>query len=377
VALPLITGVVYAARGTYFHNAHVLGVVACAAIAAAVIYGVFWHATLRGGARRWLALAIPPIAAASMLAIVVEPSAAAARRFIDRGQLELAEAELNALGDPTDGELAPLWADVYLGRALATKTCTAASGLVAKIAMSAPQGATARAHADKLAIAETEQALEAGRLDAAAAALECASEALRDGATGRRVHARIQSVVAKRCLSAQDWPCVIARAAEVESDGDSGAAMALRDAARTAIRAEVDASIGAARTEKDLARRAGLRHAAVDLWSRYLLSETAEPAELVALRSAAAKDQLALDRQNEADERRRIAEEQRQATAAARKLAAQAREEKRRLAEEERRERQSVPRSIRCCDGSLSPSCMCGGSRQGCCSHHGGICGCE
>lgn len=30
-----------------------------------------------------------------------------------------------------------------------------------------------------------------------------------------------------------------------------------------------------------------------------------------------------------------------------------------------------------CCDGSLSPSCMCSGSRRGCCSHHGGVCGCE
>ncbi len=30
-----------------------------------------------------------------------------------------------------------------------------------------------------------------------------------------------------------------------------------------------------------------------------------------------------------------------------------------------------------CCDGTLSPSCTCGGSRRGCCSHHGGVCGCD
>lgn len=38
------------------------------------------------------------------------------------------------------------------------------------------------------------------------------------------------------------------------------------------------------------------------------------------------------------------------------------------------------PRSeapLRCCDGSDSPSCVCGGPRQGCCSHHGGVCGCS
>jgi len=32
---------------------------------------------------------------------------------------------------------------------------------------------------------------------------------------------------------------------------------------------------------------------------------------------------------------------------------------------------------LKCCDGSLSPSCTCGGRRRGCCSHHGGICSCD
>jgi hypothetical protein len=376
-ALPLVAGIVYAARGTYFHNAHVLGVVLCAAIAAAVIYGVFWHATLWGGARRWLALAIPPIAAATALAIITEPSAGAARNFIDRGQLELAEAELNALGDPTDGDLAPLWADVYLKRALATKTCTAASELVAKIAASAPQRATARAYADSLAMTEAERALADGSPAAAAASLGCADEALRSGATGRQVHARIQGAIANNCLAARDWSCVFARAADIDSDGETGRATALRDAARAAIRADADASMRAARTEEDLARRIELRRTAIDLWTRHLLAGPGEPAELAALKSAVATDQRALDRQNEAARRRQIAEERRRAAEETRKRQAQAREDRRRLAEEERRERQRMPRSVRCCDGTLSPSCMCGASLRGCCSHHGGVCGCE
>lgn len=33
--------------------------------------------------------------------------------------------------------------------------------------------------------------------------------------------------------------------------------------------------------------------------------------------------------------------------------------------------------SLRCCDGSDSPSCTCGNPRRGCCSHHGGVCGCS
>lgn len=32
---------------------------------------------------------------------------------------------------------------------------------------------------------------------------------------------------------------------------------------------------------------------------------------------------------------------------------------------------------LMCRDGSLSPSCVCGGSHRGCCSHHGGVAGCS
>ncbi len=41
------------------------------------------------------------------------------------------------------------------------------------------------------------------------------------------------------------------------------------------------------------------------------------------------------------------------------------------------REEAAAPRSVKCCDGSISPSCTCGGKTRGCCSRHGGICGCE
>jgi len=57
----------------------------------------------------------------------------------------------------------------------------------------------------------------------------------------------------------------------------------------------------------------------------------------------------------------------------------EAQEEARRRRERERAERaeRSANRGLRCCDGSLSPSCSCSGSHRGCCSHHGGVCGCE
>jgi len=77
----------------------------------------------------------------------------------------------------------------------------------------------------------------------------------------------------------------------------------------------------------------------------------------------------------EAEERKRQAQEK--------ALAAEERKRQAREAAQEARERSSSDSShssggerLQCCDGTLSPSCMCAGSHRGCCSHHGGVCGC-
>lgn len=36
-----------------------------------------------------------------------------------------------------------------------------------------------------------------------------------------------------------------------------------------------------------------------------------------------------------------------------------------------------VAAPLLCRDGTLSPTCVCGGSKRGCCSHHGGVAGCS
>lgn len=38
---------------------------------------------------------------------------------------------------------------------------------------------------------------------------------------------------------------------------------------------------------------------------------------------------------------------------------------------------QERPSGVLCRDGTMSPSCVCGGSLKGCCSSHGGVAGCE
>jgi hypothetical protein len=49
--------------------------------------------------------------------------------------------------------------------------------------------------------------------------------------------------------------------------------------------------------------------------------------------------------------------------------------EKRRQRTEKAERRADAP--LKCCDGSLSPTCTCGSPGRGCCSRHGGVCGCS
>lgn len=81
-------------------------------------------------------------------------------------------------------------------------------------------------------------------------------------------------------------------------------------------------------------------------------------------------------------------EEQRALVAAERERQQQARaaererQQQRRAGERHRRAASEAPtdqapRGLRCRDGTLSPSCSCGGPHRGCCSWHGGVAGCE
>ncbi|MCC7542329.1 MAG: hypothetical protein IT379_39290 [Deltaproteobacteria bacterium] len=74
------------------------------------------------------------------------------------------------------------------------------------------------------------------------------------------------------------------------------------------------------------------------------------------------------------DERVRRAEAD---VAASERRAAQARAvaARRDRREQARNDRAFAP--LLCRDGTYSPSCTCGGSRRGCCSHHGGVAGCS
>jgi hypothetical protein len=163
-----------------------------------------------------------------------------------------------------------------------------------------------------------------------------------------------------------NWDCAISRSKSAAAIEPREAAKSLADA-ETAIQAQIDAGIAAARSEKNVVARLNLENSALTLWQTYLARASAhKPSQIVQLEAARKRDEQAAARQAELDKKRAEAAE-------SRRIAAEKREHRRQEAAERRRD--YAP--LLCGDGSLSPSCTCGGSHRGCCSWHGGVAGCS
>lgn len=375
--LPTAAAAIYVARGDYFVNGRagglVAGLVGAAAVTAVIAYVVLWYATLgRRHARPWAVAAIAPVILAASLAVLAEPSGDRAMEFVDAGRLDDAAAELRALGAPQENAA---WAELHLRESIAAATCTAATAALHEIRSDLPQREHAQVHADELALAEAEIALRTENTDAAVTALACGSEAATTSASGRTLRGRIAAAQAHRCLDAKNWACALEKAA-LATD-----AVTLRAEVLAAIRAEADAQAATARDAPGLERRVEHERAALALWREYLVDAqgAVAPTALAALKAALARDEPALAKQQQLARDREAAEAKRQLAAAERQrqqeaLAAE-RERRRQAAEEARSYR--APSGLLCNDGTLSPSCSCGGSHRGCCSHHGGVAGCQ
>jgi hypothetical protein len=372
LCLPFAVGATYVLRGTYFVTGRaapfVAGITGATAGIALCLYAVAWYVTLRRkGARMCGSVALSLLAVVIGLALAAEPSVARARGYLAAGRLADADRELESLGSPQDPELADVWADLWLKQAIGSSSCTDAAAFAARIPAHQPQHSRAVARADDLALGDAKRKLDASDLAAASAALACASTTTREGASGRKLAAQISLTVGQGCLRAQDWDCVLAHSSDVEKLGAATDALALRTAGTTAIQALVDQDVTLARAERDVNQRAHVENAALALWSTYLRSSGAkDPAAIASLKAGISRDEAAIAHQQEL-------ERQKEAAAERRRLA----EEKREQARQEAAERAREYSPLVCGDGTLSPSCVCGGSWRGCCSHHHGVSGCQ
>ena len=259
-----------------------------------------------------------------------------------------------------------------------------------KIRKDLPQHSAAIAHVNNLVVKRIQQDLADGHSQDALELLKVAERSAPSD-TWRDVAAQVHLAESRRCLAAQDWPCTFAEGKEAASRGAEAGAAAVRVDALGAMKTKAEADTLDIGNQHQRSAQMQGTSAAIESWRTWVEASGApEPAVLARLRSSL-EQQWAVEKREEAHRRQEQAKRAREAALAEAKYRQREqreaqraeREERRRAAREQReaeraaRREREASRGLMCCDGSLSPSCMCRGSHQGCCSHHGGVCGCE
>jgi len=325
VALPLIAGFIYAARGAYFWNVETAFLILTLAVGTGAAFGAAWLGTLgRTAARTWAVLALLTFVASGALAVTAEPQLRDARAFLSRGDLDAARTELLALGvdDPMEKKA---WADLTLA-VTRTKTSPAEAAVAAaEVPENSSQRQVANGHVDTLVAAVIEADLASNEVGSATAAITNATGGFASDPRRRRAAATLYERLTDRCLAREDWPCAIAEARRAESFGSGGS------------RAKVASSLHARAVETT---RSGLRArtriaraehatAAEQLWGHWqAVAGTDPPPSFRALQTAHRRD---VEREREEVAARERADRRRsEALARAEARRSEAREERRR-----------------------------------------------
>jgi hypothetical protein len=378
-ALPLAIIGAYLPRSEYFASTLTVLVVLGAALFAAATYAVF-------AARDPIVLALAALGAlvaggaALRIAAWQEPSVAAVRALLAAKDAEAASWQLHALGYPDDVSLKPLADDVQAVRALKEVGCKRVLGWLEDVTTDSPLVREARAFADREALREAE--VTPNRPAYASdilAAIACASREAQASPRMRELRAAVNRTIAsgilaagEECLNWRQVECALENAKRANA---LGAESSLRRRALVELRREIDEEVDSTRTFKSPDLRAASARRAIALWTFYLTHEPGpEPKTMTALKEQLARDeQLIAAAEREREHKRAVEADKKARAEAERKAKVEAADRKRR--EEEAKFPPDA--SVKCCDGTLSPTCTCGGPRAGCCERHGGVCGCQ
>ena len=335
-----------------------------------------WRASLNDAfASRWAWATTLPLLLGVACAIAAEPRTSHVEASLANSRFEEARAELLALGEEDAEGFAELWAAYRLHQVRTATDLSTKEDSAARIPES-QHGFKAEAQAlvDAALRIEATERLAREELLAARSSLDRMTDSARLAAKSERLALSIAESVA--CERDRNWKCALERASTAEEISPEVGGVrheevvaALNDAAVKETKA--------AMAEPDLARQVDRWGAAISLWQELT---PGDPRSSNALDDAVRRHgraSAALSAKRIADERRRIAAQAREDR---RRHAAEARERARAEAEAERearreRQRQWLFSPLRCCDGSLSPSCTHGSGSRGCCSRHGGVCG--
>lgn len=320
------------------------------------------------------------------------PTLAEVERAIERGTLAAAQAEIDAL--MAVGETSPQLAEVRARLAAAEaaeqqRRALAADEVHLAEVRDAPFAAEAlerlgrpwntpevEAQARELVLRRAAEELAPRTQAEEDAALERLADLLKQYDASLAAQARVRGHLARasKARKRANFAAAVAEVEGLDTTGDEAAA-ALLAGLQQAIDVDLRRAIDDAPLEEgDLSAQRQTAAAALAN-ARLFESRTGASAS-----HTADALQLRLDRLEKAIERERERAEE----AERRRLAAEERARKKAEAAEQRRqaaEAQAAARQarladrVRCCDGSLSPSCRYSqGSLRGCCSYHGGVC---
>ena len=380
LALAVSAGLsLYFARGSFFASPASAAMVAClVGASAALVWGVA-RKTLRRAALPQAVASAAFAAVALVAGFLARPSHAHASSLIAAGNFAAASAEIAALGDPDE-----LHNEMVVARVLAASAYDDARRHAEELRPPAPLSSQAQTHVFELLIADVEAAV--GRKDVGRAETLFADftpEQLAN-ARVRELRSSLLEHSGKLCIEKGDASCVDKAVASLEAEGFGTAAGAVRNHQTATLAARAEAADAEGRSDARAAVRVSKLEEASRLWSTWTTHTNRPPPK--------AAERTALLEKARADQRRDEAIAEARARAEERERARQeALEEKRRRAEEraakqkeiakqraeERRQRAYDYSPLRCSDGTLSPSCTCGGSYRGCCSWHGGVAGCS
>ena len=188
-----------------------------------------------------------------------------------------------------------------------------------------------------------------------------------DPKLGSQVAARGTLIEASQCVATNDCGCVRDKLGSVRGKLDRAEIDAVSNTALSAMSKKVVEELASSRTENDPRRRERSFTSAIRLAE--CVQQVAEESGLPRpFEKEVSKARAEVDRVNVIIDRIDAAERAR--------LKAQEAAEARAEAARDRADREAS-RGLVCGDGTLSPTCLCHGNHRGCCSHHGGIAGCE
>lgn len=321
-------------------------------------------------------VAIAAAASSTLVLALSRPSIATARNALTTGNLEDAALAANALRATghRDANLDLLLDDIHLHELREAASLESAAESAARPWNRDASRATATSWLRNEALKYARAARDRGDGPMLGRIAELISNQLPDDA--RTLRGDASYLVGLSCVSSDDAECAESQWKALHGLGEGEHAIALRDALASLCRTRLQDSVAKAANEQDPSAAVRTLEGAIEIIAmlgRIGVSASEDTTSRIALDLDRAKSAaLRVERQEAIRIAREAAAEERRAVLERKRAEAASRREEQREAQ---RERQYAP--LRCCDGTDSPSCICGGSHRGCCSHHGGVCGCS